>query len=132
MISAQSGFLYLNIAHADSPILAVLGGIGGSFTLMYLAKLLCETNLNLAAIKYYGQMSLIVLCVHLIDLNSCAISGKIYEILAQITGNQIFAVSMEILYRFLLTVVIPKLPIVRSFYLNRAYPFLAKNESSTS
>lgn len=136
MISAQSGFLYLNIAHADSPILAILGGIGGSFTLMYLAKLLCETNLNLAAIKYYGQMSLIVLCVHLIDLKSCAISGKIYEILAQITGNQIFAVSMEILYRFLLTVVgivvIPKLPIVRSFYLNRAYPFLAKSESSTS
>ena len=40
MISAQSGFLYLNTAHADSPILAVLGGIGGSFSLMYLAKLL--------------------------------------------------------------------------------------------
>lgn len=130
MISAQSGFLYLNIAHADSPILAVLGGIGGSFSLMYLAKLLCETKLNLDAVKYYGQMSLIVLCVHLIDLNTCAISGKIYENLIQTTGDQIIAVSMEILYRFLLTVVgiivIPRLPIVRSFYLNRVYPFWAK------
>lgn len=130
IISAQSGFLYLNIAHADSPILAVLGGIGGSLTLMYLAKLLCETKVNLKAVKYYGQMSLIVLCVHLIDLNSFAISGKIYGTLAQTTGNQIFAVSMEILYRFFLTVVgiiiIPKLPVVRSFYLNRTYPFFVR------
>ena len=97
---------------------------------MYLAKLLCETKLNLDAVKYYGQMSLIVLCVHLIDLNTCAISGKIYENLIQTTGDQIIPVSMEILYRFLLTVVgiivIPRLPIVRSFYLNRVYPFWAK------
>ena len=70
------------------------GGIGGSFSLMYLAKLLCETKLNLDAVKYYGQMSLIVLCVHLIDLNTCAISGKIYENLIQTTGDQIIAVSM--------------------------------------
>lgn len=130
IVSAQSGFLYLNIAYADSPILAILGGIGGSFTLMYLAKILCETKADLKAVKYYGQMSLIVLCVHLIDLNSLAISGKIYGTLAQTTGNQILAVSMEILYRFLLTVVgiiiIPKLPIVRSFYLNRTYPFRTK------
>lgn len=130
IVSAQSGFLYLNIAYADSPILAILGGIGGSFTLMYLAKILCETKADLKAVKYYGQMSLIVLCVHLIDLNSLAISGKIYGTLAQTTGNQILAVSMEILYRFLLTVVgiiiIPKLPIVRSFYLNRTYSFRTK------
>lgn len=130
MVSAQSGFLYLNIAHADSPILAILGGIGGSFTLMYLSKILCETKVDLKVVKYYGQMSLIVLCVHLIDLNSLAISRKIYGTLAQTTGNQILAVNLEILYRFLLTVVgiiiIPKLPVVRSFYLNRTYPFRAK------
>ncbi len=60
---------------------------------------------------------------------------KIYENLIQTTGDQIIAVSMEILYRFLLTVVgiivIPRLPIVRSFYLNRVY-FWAKSESSIS
>lgn len=53
MVSAQSGFLYLNIAHADSPILAILGGIGGSFTLMYLSKILCETKVDLKVVKYY-------------------------------------------------------------------------------
>lgn len=125
--SAFSGFLYLNIAYADSPILAVFGGIGGSFTLMYLAKLLCETKFDWNMVQYYGQMSLIVLCVHLIDLNSLAISGKIYGSLVQMTGSQFFAVSIEILYRFLMTVigiiVIPRVPFVRSCYLGRKYPF---------
>jgi len=40
-----------------------------------------------------------------VDLNSLAISGKIYGSLAQMTESQFFAVSIEMLYRFLMTVI---------------------------
>lgn len=125
--STHSGFFYLNVAQADSPFWAVLGGIGGSYVLMWGAKFLCQHHVPLKAVKYYGQLSLIVLCVHLIDINMFTISRKIYEAMMLMTNRPVLSVSVEILYRLFLTIlgiiIIPRLPYLRSFYLARKYPF---------
>lgn len=126
-ISVQSGFFYLNIAYANAPLLAVLGGIGGSFVLMFLAAEITKFAFNFKYVEYFGQMSLIVLCIHLLDLSGLSLAGKVYGSVLQSTGNVMLAVSLEILYRLVVTVigiiVIPKIPYLRSFYLNRKYPF---------
>lgn len=126
-LSTQSGFFYLNVAQADAPFLAVLGGIGGSFVLMFLADKLTSKDWELKYLNYYGQMSLIVLCIHLLDLNGLNVAPKVLELRLKFTQNTALAVGIEILYRLMVTVigiiVLPKLPYLRSFYLNRKYPF---------
>lgn len=128
-LSAQSGFFYLNVASAAAPTLAVLGGIGGSYVLMFGAYKLCRWR-SWRGLAYYGKMSLAVLCIHLIEMSATTSAGRFYHACLALGASQVVAVFSEIVYRTLITiifiVILPHLPGLRSFYLNRRYPFRAK------
>lgn len=130
MISAQSGFFYLNTAFADNRLLAVLGGIGGSYFMMVIAKVITE-NVATGYIDYYGKLSLIVLSIHLVEMNSLKVNSFIAQHIFTITNSNLAITYAIVFYRLLITilavVVIPKIPVVRSFYLNRQYPFFKKH-----
>lgn len=128
-ISAYTGFFYLNTGYAANPFFAILGGIGGSFTLMVLSKylelILSKIPLVLKAIQKFGQLSLLVLCGHIFDLNILGLAGIVYN--QFIRNSEIVATIVSIGYRILfvslILVIIPRIPFIRSFFLNRQYPF---------
>lgn len=130
MISAQSGFFYLNTAFADNRLLAVLGGIGGSYFMMVVAKVITE-SVTTKYIDYYGKLSLIVLSIHLVEMNSLKVNSFIAQHVFTATNSDLAVTYAVVLYRLLITilavVVIPKIPVVKSFYLNRQYPFFKKH-----
>ncbi|GAJ25742.1 O-acetyltransferase [Liquorilactobacillus sucicola DSM 21376 = JCM 15457] len=128
-LSALSGFFYLNTAFADMPIIAVLGGLGGSFVLMKLAQKLTSLKWNFSLVKTYGRLSLIVMCFHLIDITLIQISSMIYNTASGQLGP-IVAVLAVVFYRVAFTIVavliIPYIPVFRSFYLNRRFPLFER------
>ncbi|KRL01722.1 hypothetical protein [Liquorilactobacillus capillatus] len=125
-VSVHSGFFYLNTAFANAPVLAILGALGGSFVLMKLAQAMISFNWKLSLLRNYGQLSLIVMCFHLIDITLLHISGFIYNELTMIHVTPILVVCAVICYRLLFTIlavlIIPHIPLLRSFYLNRRFP----------
>lgn len=129
ILSAQSGFFYLNVPFADNIFLAVLGGIGGSYFVMIISKLI-TTTISTKHIDYYGKMSLIVLSFHLIDLNATKLGLVIMNRVYMLTHSDGMVIIGLVIYHVLITIfaviIIPKLPIIRSFYLNRSYPFSAR------
>lgn len=128
-ISARSGFFWLNVAYADAPLLALLGGIGGSYVLMFSAYRLCHRT-SLPYVAYYGKMSLAVLCIHLIEIGETTAAGHLYRACLLWGVPQWSAVTIEIIYRTIVTIIfivlLPHIPVLRSFYLNRQYPFSKK------
>lgn len=131
LLSAQSGFFYLNVPSADNILLALLGGVGGSYFLMSFAKSITK-NTSTRCIDYYGRMSLIVLSVHLVEMNSLKVSGAITNYVFLHTHSNLAVTYGVTVYRILVTIVmiliIPKVPIIRSFFLNRQYPFFKKKQ----
>ncbi|MEE5988897.1 acyltransferase family protein [Ligilactobacillus equi] len=129
VVSAMSGYLYLNVPFANNVFLALLGGIGGSYTIISISKLITD-NVSVKAMCYYGKMSLIVLSVHLIESDSLKFGMLISQAVNNILHNELLAIYGVLLYRICLTaiavMVIPKIPVLRSFYLNRQYPFFKR------
>ena len=128
LLSMKSGAFYINVGYATNPAMAVIGAIGGSYFIMYLSYCITDKlGWKLQAVQYYGKMSLIVLCVHLFDMNSFSIGNKVALFLGRNHYNDIVQMIGLISYRVLLTIIaiiiIPKIPIIRSLYLNRDYPF---------
>lgn len=131
LLSMKSGAFYINVGYATNPAMAIIGAIGGSYFIMYLSYCLTDKlGWQLRPIQYYGKMSLIVLCVHLFDMNSLQIGNKIVAFLGILHFNDIIQMTGLITYRVILTIIaiiiIPKIPIIRSLYLNREYPFRTK------
>ena len=127
IIDAAKGPFYMNIAYAANPLMAVLGGISGSYTLMLSAKWVSTKSFwGLSGIEKYGELSLIALAIHIIELNCLAD----FDVISKILGNvrpSIFTLIL-IVERVLVsvggTVIVPKIPILRGFYMYRQYPLI--------
>lgn len=91
----------------------------------YLELILSKIPLVLKAIQKFGQLSLLVLCGHIFDLNILGLAGIVYN--QFIRNSEIVATIVSIGYRILfvslILVIIPRIPFIRSFFLNRQYPF---------
>lgn len=126
--AACTGFFYLNVPSAPHIWLAVLGAVGGCFVIMEVSKWLAEHSTKLVDwLAYYGRFSLVVLCAHLIDLDCLNIGGFIFGRLTYLGVNGILAAACTIIYRILVTVIalwlVPRIPLIRSMFMNRTYPF---------
>lgn len=124
IISALSGFFYVNVAYADNLILAVLGAFGGSIVIFKLSQLL----LNFYFSRYlllFGKYSLIILCFHVVDLDMLRVTSIINNYFVT-QSLPIIGVLVAIIYRLLFVLVfmklIPYVPIMRSFFLPRQFP----------
>lgn len=123
-LSAKSGFFYLNVPIAANPVLAILGGMGGSIVIIDISKLIDKIFKKINLIKKFGKYSLIVMCVHVVDLSVLNLGNRIFEI-SQSNGA-VIAIVFVVIYRVLITylsiIFIPYIPLVRSVYMNRKYP----------
>ncbi|WP_421017347.1 acyltransferase family protein [Furfurilactobacillus cerevisiae] len=68
--SVWSGFFYLNVAYANNIFLAIVGACGASFVLIIVSKGLAAYIHHLGWLTLFGRESLIVMCVHVIDLDT--------------------------------------------------------------
>ncbi|MGV0167035.1 acyltransferase family protein [Furfurilactobacillus sp. WILCCON 0119] len=127
-LSAWSGFFYLNVGFAANPILASLGGMGGSYGLILLAKFIAEKTprMSWTWLTWFGRESLIVMCFHDVDLDNFKIAGKLFTLSSSHLNNVIGVIIVIIYHVIFVSVVIlliPHLPIVRSVYMHRQFSF---------
>ncbi|KRL04489.1 acyltransferase family protein [Liquorilactobacillus oeni] len=131
LFSVHSGFFYLNTAYADSPFAAMLGGVGGSFVLMRFSKFIekITTHFGMAGIgmfEAYGRLSLIVLCAHLFEMMLVRFGPAIHQVLVPVWGElgaTIATIGYRVFFTTFAILLIPRIPFLRSFYLNKRFPF---------
>ncbi|MCC7666391.1 acyltransferase family protein [Liquorilactobacillus satsumensis] len=128
--SVHSGFFYLNTAYADRPLAAVLGGIGGSFAIMRFSKWLESLSAvqggKLGMLETYGRLSLIVLCAHLCEAMLVRIAPALHQALLPLWGEfgaTLAAIGYRVFFTVLALLLVPRIPLLRSFYLNQRFPF---------
>ena len=122
---AAAGTFYMNASYATNPILAIVGGIAGSYCVMMITKVVAPHLGRLSFyIEKYGQLSLIALCCHIVNLN-CFNEFNVFKLMFNNTLAQSGAILLmfRLLFSIVGVVIIPKLPYLRTFYMYRQYPF---------
>ncbi|AVK62251.1 acetyltransferase [Lactobacillus sp. CBA3605] len=128
VLSARSGYFNLNVPSSPNLLLSFGGGIAGSLCIFRVSTWLArfDGRPGLKLLEQYGRLSLIILCFHLIDLNVIGIEGHLYHRVDLLMGAG-GATVVTILYRIGFVTVamflVPKVPVIRSCYLMRQYPF---------
>lgn len=120
LLSAKSGFFYLNVAHADSPAMAILGAFGASYFMMRSCCWLAQKHVPASLIQRFGRDSMVILCFHLIDLNTFRVGPSVLNHIFLATGSKILGIGSFIAYRLLFcmlaVLVVPKIPFIRSLF----------------
>jgi hypothetical protein len=137
-LSAKMGAFWVNRAYADYPPIAVIGSLAGCYVICCFS-IWIEERVN-GFSKHFiklGELSLIVLCTHILDLNNFRFIHIVNKFCAlfQVTSLKIYAIG-SIIYRIvfaLLSVfIVPKIPVLRSFFMYRQYPFHIKKNKNES
>lgn len=137
ILAAVSGFFYVEGGWANNPWSAMIGAIAGSYALIFIAKFIeqkfhygsCESMKKYLIMM--GKSSMVVLCFHLIGLNNINMAGRIVSIF---DGNNLHLLGIisVVIYRIVLCSLIcfsvPKVPFIRSIFLNSQYPFKARTQ----
>src|SRR5699024_12220967 len=81
-VTAIIGPFYLKVAAAKSYTGAIIGGVAGSYAIMVFSKWFANISPeNITHIvQKYGELSLIVLCFHIIDISALNITSLIQHI----------------------------------------------------
>jgi fucose 4-O-acetylase-like acetyltransferase len=135
IVGAKFGYFWLNIAHADNVPMAILGGAGGSIAIMA-GCLLFEKEIKAKKItrlfeplSFFGNFSLIVLCVHIVELNSTNLAQLFMQRLPS-SLTSVWVIIVLVIYRILLTgiitYIIRYMPIFKQVYVYRDFPFKVK------
>lgn len=124
-LSVRSGFFYMNVVYADNLVWAILGAFGASVVLCWVAQKLAKLAL-IKPLSIIGRYSLIVLCAHVIDLDLIRIASGLNSHVTSFAGpvmGTAVAISYRIVFACLFIYLVPKIPLVRCFYLNKQFPF---------
>lgn len=128
-VSAKIGPFYINVGYAANPIVAIIGGIFGSYSIMIFSKLmdkLLPTSI-INVLTYIGKLSLIILCFHLIDLQGLNLNYYVLHSFTTIQPLNTIAFSIyRILFAVLMTFIIPHILGIRSIFMYRDYPIFKK------
>ena len=129
-VTAKIGPFYLNVSAATSYTGAIIGGIAGSYAIMVFSKWFANISPeNITHIvQKYGELSLIVLCFHIIDISTLNITSLIQHVFLP-HGMLIFTIALviyRIIFTYIAIIIIPYIPIIHSFYMFRKYPFKLK------
>lgn len=139
ILSAKMGVFWFNTASADYPPIAVIGSLAGCYTICCFS-IWIEEKLNGFSKRFIklGELSLVVLCTHILDLNNFRfvfiIVNKIFA-LFQISSLKIYTIC-SILYRIVFALlsifIVPKIPVLRSFFMYRQYPLKIINTKKSN
>lgn len=110
---------------------SVLGGIAASIVVIkfsiYLDEVL-KNNFGIwikKSLVFFGANSLLILCFHLIDLDSVNIWPKVVEF-SSVHFPYLVAIIIGIMYRIIFviiaTLIVSKTPVINSLYMNRKHP----------
>lgn len=135
-LSAKQGILLVDIAYAPNPPIAVMGSIAGCYAICY-ASVRIEKWFEGFSKKFIklGELSLIVLCTHIIDLNNLRfirIVDKVYAVL-HISNMKIYVMGQivyRIIFALLSVLIIPNIPVIRSFFMYRKYPLVNRKSKN--
>ncbi|MET7103893.1 acyltransferase family protein [Lactiplantibacillus plantarum] len=128
LVSAFQGYFALTVPTSPNLLISVMGGVAGSLCIIRVSDWLSHYP-NARPIKWlkrYGQLSLVVLCFHLIDLNVIGIEGWLTNHLITHMGplvTTIIAISYRIGFVTVAMLAIPHLPGIRACFLPRQYLF---------
>lgn len=121
--------------NAANIYLAIIVGITTSIVVIklsiYIENITIKLNLRVfqSILLFWGSQSLILLCFHLIDLDYVQLWPRVIKEVSS-CSNYLTAITIGILYRVmfvsLFAIAMPYIPLLRSFYLHRHYPFITK------
>ncbi|KZT82998.1 acyltransferase family protein [Lactiplantibacillus plantarum] len=127
LAASNQMFLLVSVGASDT-LLAILGAVGGSIVVIKLSQLIATKKVVDSTLGTFGRLSIIVLCFHDVDLTYSQVPQMIMA--ADFTQNLIVKIIIVNLYRLIIPVLavllVPRIPGVRSLYLNRQYPFLKR------
>lgn len=137
ILSAKIGAFWVNRAYADNPVIAMIGSLAGCYAICYLS-IWIEDKVNGFSKPFIklGELSLIVLCTHILDLNNFRFIHIVNKFCAlfQISSLKIYAIG-SIIYRIIFAIlsvlIVPKIPVLRSFFMYRQYPIVKKKRHDT-
>ena len=128
LIDSQFNLFGFVNAAAQNTWLAILVGMLSSMVVIKFSILL-DKILNFSIwlkrlLKFWGSQSLLILCFHLIDLDMVQIWPVIVGKFSVVSYT--FAIVCGIIYRIIFAsafaVSMPRIPLLRNFYMNRQYP----------
>ncbi|CAM3287534.1 hypothetical protein [Lactiplantibacillus plajomi] len=126
LVSGWQGGFWLNVPASPNLVISVVGGIGGSLCLIRFCMALTKRRRpgTPRILKWYGQLSLIVLCVHLLNLTALNADVHVFNWLQSLTGTMI-ALLVQIICRIAFVtvglLVVPKIPVLRAGLFPRRY-----------
>ncbi|MFC6260633.1 acyltransferase family protein [Levilactobacillus fujinensis] len=123
-VSTQQTFYLVSLETPDT-LLAIVGAVAGTFAVVKLAQGLTHLKLTSRVMAFLGRNSIIILCFHSIDIMFSNVPNLIMT--AGFTTNDYLKIVLVVLYRMIIpiiaAIVIPHIPVLRSLFLNRVYPF---------
>ncbi|WEE36950.1 acyltransferase family protein [Lactiplantibacillus paraplantarum] len=128
LISAFQGYFALTVPTSPNLLISVMGGVAGSLCIIQISDWLSHYP-NIQPVKWlkrYGQLSLVVLCFHLIDLDVIGIEGWLTSNLIGHVGPlmvTIIGISYRISFVTIAMLAIPHIPGIRACFLPRQYLF---------
>ncbi|WP_432225290.1 acyltransferase family protein [Lactiplantibacillus argentoratensis] len=128
IIAASNQMFQLAMVEAPDALLSVIGAVGGTLVVVKFSQWIAKVGTVAKMLGRVGQFSIIVLCFHNVDLTFSMVPTMIMS--SSFTQNVILKIVIINLYRLIIPVLalvlIPRIPGVRSLYLNRQYPFLKR------
>lgn len=76
-------------------------------------------------LTWYGKNSLAILCFHLLDMNALLITNHVYAMPISPLAHTIILTIYRIIIASFLTLLVSKVPFIRSFYFHRKFSFFS-------
>ncbi|WP_137625015.1 acyltransferase family protein [Lactiplantibacillus pingfangensis] len=129
-VSASQGFLSVVTTRSPNMLVSIVGAFGGAVCLIQFGKWLSRFKKMGSFLQKCGHYSIIIFCFHLIDLDAFNVGGVLAARMNNSVGPNVAAIIV-IVYHLIIPLMamytIKWVPIVRSIYLSREYPFLKRS-----
>lgn len=126
LYNSKSNLFAFEGVTANNILMAIIVGIISSFCVIKFSIFINVHGISKVnnILLFWGAGSLLMLCFHLLDLDYVQIWPFIMNRLSRVSYNTALLIGMiyRVFFASLFTYIIPKIPIVRNFYMNRDYP----------
>lgn len=130
--SSYSGVFGMVTMTSPNVLISMLGGVGGSILVIKLSTKMdyaFRNNKIEKILTFFGRNSLVILCLHIIDLDNIQLWSRIMSFITPILPYSV-AIIVGIVYRILFVgfacLIILKIPIFRNLYMPRQFGSLIK------
>lgn len=128
LYAAHVGFLQLASATMPLYLQQFIGAVSATLVVFWVSQKIERYSVKLTKIlSIYGSRSIVVFCFHALDLSFLAFMGDIDRSVYPLVKNQYLFLAIVFIYRLsiptIMMLLMPYLRGLRSFYLNRSFPF---------